>query len=636
MKNRELPISGIRVTDQFFRPLIDNAVNQVIPYQWRVLNDAEPGAEPSHAIMNFKIAAGETEGEHYGYQFQDSDLAKWLEAASYSLIYKDDSQLRADMEEAIALMERAQRPDGYMDTCYIVKKPDKQWQEIAHGHELYCAGHMLEAAVAYYQTTGSDRFLKLMDCLVDLISSVFGKEEGKKDGFPGHEEIELALMKAYRLTGKEKYLKLAEYFILNRGTVPGFKTEERFLELEKKERWLDASYYQAHKPVLEQDAAEGHAVRAMYLFTGMADVALETGDERLLAALDRLWDNVTGKRMYITGGVGSQGDGERFTIDYDLPNDTCYTETCAAIGLAMWSLRMLRLRPQSRYADIMERALYNNVLSGISRDGTHYFYVNPLSVKPDVAHYRQDLESVSTERVGWFGCACCPPNVIRTLTGLGGYLYTRFDNRVLQHLYIGNEASFDLSGYKVSLKCESAMPWKGEASICVEAERPFELGLRIPYYAKNFTITLNGSAASWENCEGYGVLTVKDGDRISIYFDMDAVFYSANPRVTEDCGRVAVVRGPLVYCAEQADNGELLHDFRVNTALGCSLKEEKILGGITTLTVHGTRSAAKAWKDHALYRPTEEAIREEATLKLIPYFLWNNRGEGEMNVWMLQ
>ena len=634
MQIRELPLAQIRVNDPFWNPLIANAVDNVIPYQWRVLNDAEPDAAPSHAIQNFRIAAGEAEGEFYGYQFQDSDLAKWLEAASFSLIYRDDPELRQHMADAIALIERAQQPDGYLDTHFIVKKPDRKWKEIAHGHELYCAGHMLEAAVACYQTTGSDRLLNVMDRLIDLIRATFGKAPGQIDGYPGHEEIELALMKAYRATGREKYLRLAEYFILNRGVAEGFKGEDRYLELKEKDKALDASYYQAHKPVLEQEDAEGHAVRAMYLFTGMADVALETGSEALLRALRTLWTHTVNRRMYITGGVGSQGDGERFTIDYDLPNDTCYTETCDAIGMAMWNLRMLRLEPDVKYADVMERALYNNVLSGISADGTHYFYVNPLMVKPDVARFRQDQSDVETQRVKWFGCACCPPNVIRTLTGLGGYIYTRDGDRVYQHLYIGNEASFDIAGGQARLTCASEMPWKGAARIVVRADAPFELALRVPGYARNFTATLNGAAADGAAEKGYLILAVKDGDAIDVRFDIQAEFYCANPRVTEDCGKAAVVRGPLVYCAEEIDNGALLQDFRLDVRQAVEEAPRDLFGGILGLTVHGTRSDAACWQEDVLYRPVGETRAVPASLRLIPYFLWNNRGEGEMTVWM--
>ncbi len=628
MTSEMIGIRQVRVHDSFWSARIHQAIDRVLPYQWRVLNDREPDAAPSHAIENFRIAARLAEGEFKGYQFQDSDLAKWIEGASYSLIYKDDPELRRHLKETIELIGKAQQPDGYLDTHYIIKKPDKKWQELAHGHELYCAGHMLEAAVAYLQATGDDSLMRIMDRLVDLIRSTFGKEEGKIDGYPGHEEIELALMKAYRLTGKEKYRDLAEFFILNRGSKPGFFSDPRFIELAKQDKALDASYYQAHKPVLEQESAEGHAVRAMYLFTGMSDVAAATGNEALKETLRKLWMNVTQKRMYVTGGVGSQGNGERFTIDYDLPNDTCYTETCAAIGLAMWSLRMLTLEPKAEYADVMERALYNNVLSGISQDGEHYFYVNPLMLKPDVAHFRVDHESVEPSRVKWFPCACCPPNVIRTLTGLGQYLYTRRERRVYQHLYIGNETEMG----DIRISCRSFMPWEGEAHIRVSSGQPFELALRVPGYAKEFAVRVNGLEAAPRMENGYAVLSLKDGDQVEVRFNMPPQVLAANPRVTEDCGKACVVRGPLVYCAEEMDNGPLLQDFRLDPSADVQVTESDMFGGIRLLQVHGTRTLEDG--DTRLYRPYGEIKRRETQFILLPYFLWNNRGEGEMTVWM--
>lgn len=630
---KEINLKNVRVNDSFWNKRIRNAVENVVPYQWRVLNDREPGAAPSHAVMNFKIAAGMEQGEFYGWQFQDSDLAKWIEAASFSLIYQDSPKIRAALEEAIGIIEKAQQPDGYLDTHYILKKPDKKWREIAMGHELYCAGHMLEAAVAYYSVTGSDRLLKVMEKNVDLIRSVFGKGEGKIDSYPGHEEIELALMKAYRATGDRKYFELADYFIENRGSKPGFLEEESFLELRSKDPAMDASYYQAHAHIRSQEAAEGHAVRAMYFFTGAADVALEKNDSTLQKALENLWRNVTGKRMYITGGVGSQGYGERFTIDYDLPNDTCYTETCAAIGLSMWALRMLRMDPDSKYADVMERALYNNVLSGISEDGEHYFYVNPLMLKPDVAKYRRDHESVEPERVKWFGCACCPPNVIRTLCGLGGYVYTQRGDAVYQHLYVGGDAVLDTSQGEARISCVSFMPWEGKAEIRYSGPAGVALCLRVPCYAEKFTILKNGQPTSFETEKGYAVLHPEDGDRFAVSFEMAARFIEANPRVTEDCGKAAVLRGPLVYCAEEADNGPLLNDFLadLNQAPAAAQREE--FGGIVGLTVKGVRTDLETWPEDALYRPAGSG-RKPAELKLIPYFLWNNRGLGEMLVWM--
>lgn len=629
---REISIKDIKVDDSFWNGRIGNAVEKAVPYQWRVLNDQEPGAVPSHAVINFKICAGLAEGKFGGFRFQDSDLAKWIEAAAYSLLYKDSPEIRAALEEVVSVIEKAQQPDGYLDTYFILEKPEERWRDIAHGHELYCAGHMLEAAVALFQVTGSSRLLQVMEKTVNLIRQVFGEGEGQLSSCPGHEEIELALMKAYRATGQEAYKELALYFIENRGAKPGFLEEPGFQNASKN-RWFQASYHQAHARIREQETAEGHAVRAMYFFTGAADAALETGDPTLKAALEKLWENVTRRRMYVTGGVGSQGEGECFTIDYDLPNDTCYTETCAAIGLAMWALRMLRLEPKEEYAAIMERALYNNVLSGISQDGEHYFYVNPLLVKPEVARFRRDHQDVEPDRVKWFGCACCPPNITRTLCGLGGYIYTRKGDAIYQHLYIGNTGEFETEQGKARLRCVSSMPWEGKAEITYSGPAGVEVYLRVPGYGENFRITKAGVPVSFTLSQGYARLCPQDGDVYTLSFDMKAQYLQANPQVLEDCGKACVQRGPLVYCAEEADNGPLLNSFTADLSQPPVLETSPLFGGVTVVKAAGSQIDWEKWPANALYAPAPAPVRP-ASLTLVPYFLWNNRGAGEMLVWM--
>lgn len=629
---REISIKDVKVDDSFWNGRIGNAVEKAVPYQWRVLNDQEPGAVPSHAVMNFKICAGLAEGEFGGFRFQDSDLAKWIEAAAYSLLYKDSPEIRAALEEVVSVIEKAQQPDGYLDTYFILEKPEERWRDIAHGHELYCAGHMLEAAVALFQVTGSSRLLTVMEKTVNLIRQVFGEGEGQISSYPGHEEIELALMKAYRATGQEAYKELALYFIENRGAKPGFLEEPGFQNASKN-RWFQASYHQAHARIREQETAEGHAVRAMYFFTGAADAALETGDPTLKAALEKLWENVTRRRMYVTGGVGSQGEGECFTIDYDLPNDTCYTETCAAIGLAMWALRMLRLEPKEEYAAIMERALYNNVLSGISQDGEHYFYVNPLLVKPEVARFRRDHQDVEPDRVKWFGCACCPPNITRTLCGLGGYIYTRKGDAIYQHLYIGNTGEFETEQGKSRLRCVSSMPWEGKAEIAYSGPAGVEVYLRVPGYGENFRITKAGAPVSFTLSQGYARLCPQDGDAYTLSFGMKAQYLQANPQVLEDCGKACVQRGPLVYCAEEADNGPLLNSFTADLSQPPVLETSPLFGGVTVVKAAGSQIDWEKWPANALYAPAPAPTRP-ASLTLVPYFLWNNRGAGEMLVWM--
>jgi len=467
----------------------------VIPYQWKLLNDKIPNVEPSHAIENFRIATGENDGEFKGMVFQDSDVAKWLEAVAYSLSTDPDESLEKQADSVIELIEKAQKPDGYLDTYFIVAKPNKEWTNLAECHELYCAGHMLEAAVAYFQATGKKKFLNVMIRFVDHIENKFGSEEGKLKGYPGHQVIELALIKLYRITGEKKYLKLAKYFVDERGQEPNYfkqewengdKTVHRHI-FEK----MDLDYLQVHKPVREQETAVGHVVRALYMYSGMVDVAVETGDTDLIEVCQRLWKNVTRKQMYITGGVGSSAHGEAFTFDYDLPNDTAYAETCAAIALVFFAWRMLQLKPKAEYADVMERALYNGVLSGMSEDGKSFFYVNPLEVVPEVCEKRNDHKHVKPVRQKWFGCACCPPNLARLLTSIGQYIYLYNDSKIYVNLYTGSTAEFNISGESIIITQETNYPWGGSVRFNIKCSQPhyFTLGLRIPGWCRKPILT---------------------------------------------------------------------------------------------------------------------------------------------------
>ncbi|MBE3115482.1 MAG: glycoside hydrolase family 127 protein, partial [Actinobacteria bacterium] len=373
----------VKINDRFWGKYIDLIKNVVIPYQWDVLNNCVNDTEPSHAIKNFKIAAGLSQGEFYGYVFQDSDVAKWLEAAGFILAINQDPELEGKADEIIDIIAKAQQDDGYLNTYFTIKEPDKRWTNIRDCHELYCAGHMIEAAVSYFEATGKRKLLDVVCRFADYIEAVFGVEPGKKRGYPGHPEIELALVKLYKITDKEKYLALAKYFIDERGKDPNYFNKEAEAKGEKADKiWgrLGLRYYQAHIPVRSQTTAEGHSVRAVYLYSGMADVAIETGDQTLIKACKKLWRNIVSKRMYITGGIGSTSCGESFTFDYDLPNDTIYAETCASIGLVFFAHRMLRMDVNNTYSDIIEKALYNSVISGISLDGKKFFYVNPLEV----------------------------------------------------------------------------------------------------------------------------------------------------------------------------------------------------------------------------------------------------------------
>ena len=625
-------LKDVRVTDGFFSDYAELVRTEVIPYQWEALNDRIPGAEKSGCIHNFRIAAGEEEGEFVGMVFQDSDLGKWLEAVAYSLTTHPDKKLEAIADDVIDLMARAQRPDGYMDTYFIIKEPHNRWKCLRDCHELYCAGHILEAAVAYYKATGKRRFLDVMKKYMDYILTVFGTEEGKLHGYPGHEEIELALCRLYDVTGEKKYLDLAQYFINQRGTEPNYFIEE--LETRGDSFHWDGNdkqgmeYFQANQPVRRQKDAVGHSVRAVYLYSGMADVAMRTQDESLKEACRTLFRSIAEKRMYVTGGIGSTYNGEAFTFDYDLPNDTAYAESCASIGLIFFMQRMLEMDGDAVYGDVMERALYNTVLSGMGLDGKAFFYVNPLEVFPEADLKDPNKHHVKIERQKWFACACCPPNIARLLADLGQYIYRKDENGVAVDLFIGSEVK--VSG-GVTLTQNSQVPFGGKVSFKLSCPNGTKLALRVrkPFWT-------DGVTCDAEMTEKNGYLVVEkvwnDGDTVFFDFAMPVRRVYASPYVRQDLGKVCLMRGPLVYCLEEADNGNNLHlvslpeESEIAPAQG-----EGVLSGMTTLKAKGLRIVPE---EGTLYRGAPCRRKEETQLTFIPYFAWANRGVGEMTVWV--
>ncbi|WP_139904795.1 glycoside hydrolase family 127 protein [Clostridium thermarum] len=645
INSKLVSLKNVNIDDRFWSGYQKLVREVVIPYQWEALNDNIPDAAPSHAIKNFRIAAKEEDGEFGGMVFQDSDVAKWLEAVGYSLAINPDPDLEALADKTIDLIEKAQLPDGYLNTFFTIKAPEKRWTNLQECHELYCAGHMMEAAVAYYCGTGKKKLLNIMCRFANHIDSVFGTEPGKLRGYDGHQEIELALIKLYKATGEEKYLKLAKYFIDERGQEPHFFQQE----WEKRGRishWSgrvsdkpNESYHQSHKPVREQTEAIGHAVREVYMLTGMADVAAETGDTDLLEACRRLWDDIVNRQMYITGGVGSTSHGEAFSFDYDLPNDTIYAETCASIGLIFFAQRMLQLEAKATYADVMERALYNTLLGSMSKDGRHFFYVNPLEVWPEASEKNPSRAHVKPVRQKWFGCACCPPNVARLLTSLGEYIYTYNNDTIYTHLYIGGDATIQMGKEEINLTMETDYPWKGNIKIklSMENEKAFNLALRIPGWCNNAEVIINGDVLDLTSkiSNGYAVIsnTWKDGDSIEFNLEITPEFIQANPKVRADAGKVAIQRGPLVYCLEETDNGGNLNALSIDTYAG--LKEEydeNLLGGAVIIKAKGSRLDETGWNND-LYRPFKEGSKQ-VELKAIPYFLWGNRKPGEMIVWI--
>lgn len=628
---QSVALRDVQVADGFFSRYADLVREEVIPYQWEALNDRVPGAEKSGCLRNFRIAAGQEAGEFTGMVFQDSDIGKWLEAVAYSLTTHPDAALERTADEVIELLEAAQREDGYLDTYFIVKDPKNRWKCLRDCHELYCAGHLLEGAVAYWQATGKDRFLNVMRRYVDYIATVFGRGEGQMRGYPGHEEIELTLCKLYDVTGEKKYLDLAAYFIDERGRDPKYFLEERKTRGDAF-HWEgnDAQgmeYFQSHAPVREQTEAVGHAVRAVYLYSGMADVAMRTGDEGLLEACRRLYRNIADKRLYVTGAIGSTYIGEAFTFDYDLPNDTAYAETCASVGLIFFMKRMLEADGAAEYGDMMERALYNTVLAGMAMDGKSFFYVNPLEVFPEADEKDPSKRHVKTVRQKWFACACCPPNVARLLADLGSYIYRRKGSAVTADLFIGSRLALPGGAELIQT---SEVPFGGKVTFTLRgAAQGFSLRVRCPEWAEGVTCT-----APCRKENGYIAIQKdwQDGDSVTLVFGMEPRRIYANPLVRQDAGKVCLMRGPLVYCLEEADNGANLHLLRLPEGEPVeAVRGEGALFGMTLLRAKGRRFVPHGSK---LYAPDRQGREEEARLTFVPYFAWGNRDKGEMAVYV--
>ncbi len=642
-----LSLAQVKIQSSFWEPYRKLVKEVVIPYQWEVLNDRIPEAEPSHVMRNLRIAAGLEEGEFYGYFFQDTDLAKWLEAVAYSLQTDPDAELEKIADGAIALIEQAQQPDGYLNSYFTVKAKGKRWTNLQECHELYTAGHFIEAGVAYYQATGKPKLLDIVCRFADYIDSVFGPEPGKLQGYDGHQEIELALVRLYKATGNKRYLMLSKFFLDARGKEPYFFTAE----WEKRGRvtyWENIvqkapgdmrEYNQTHQPVREQTEAVGHAVRLIYMLNGMAGVAKETDDAGLLQACQTLWENITQKQMYITGGIGSACIGEAFTFDYDLPNDTIYAETCASVGLINFAQKMLQMENKRFFADVIETALFNIIPGSMARDGKHYFYVNPLEVWPEASRKNPGKLHVKPVRQKWYGCACCPPNLARLITSLGQYIYTVGDNALYIHQYIGSEVTVDLGGETVKVSQKSDYPWNGDIrfDLSMKAPKEFTVGLRIPGWCREASLHINGEIVGVAEMEEDGYVLIKrswnDGDTLELQLEMPIRLMEANPLVRANAGKVAIQKGPVVYCLEAADNGDNLS--AISVPYNANLKavfEAGLLGGVTAIYGEGFRSCMDGW-ENTLYRPVQSE-RKPVQLKAVPYCVWGNRKPGEMLVWI--
>ncbi len=610
MKLSEVPFTQVTIADRFWKPRRDT--NRKVS-----LKHSLDQLEKTNNLRNFDLAAqGKREG-YSGPVFMDSDLYKTLEAVAYSLATDPDPALEARIDGMIARIAAAQRPNGYLNTWYEVNAPDQTFTNLRDNHELYCAGHLFEAAVAHVQATGKRTLLTIATKYADHLVATFGDGPGKRPGYCGHPEIELALVKLWRATGNKAYFDLAAYFVNARGS-HFFAVEHRTPDAE-----YDGAYFQDDVPIREHKNIKGHAVRAAYLMSGVVDVAAETGDQGLLDMVNRVWRNTSRKNTYITGGIGPSAHNEGFTADYDLPNLTAYQETCASVALALWNHRMNLLTGDAKYADIVETSLYNGVLDGVSVDGKRFFYVNPLESMG--THHRSD----------WFGCACCPPNVARTLSSLGGYAYATDADGLTVNLYVQGGVNTKIGSGAVKVDVKTDYPWDGKVTLTLkpEAPRTFSLRLRIPAWCEKWSISA-GAPTRWPMENGYVVVRKqwKPGDVVTLTLDMPARRVEANPNVTANRGLAAVQRGPLVYCLEAVDQKAPVADLYLPMEALLQPKERPdLFGGITTLEGTAYTAGQSEWGPR-LYQSARKPRPTHVTA--IPYAFWDNREAGAMRVWV--
>jgi len=575
--------------------------------------------------------------------------ATWLEATAYSLTAHPDPKLEKKVEAAIDSIRQAQDKEGFISGSRKRLDSRECWSNLRDNHRLYGIGHLIEAAVAYHEATGKRRFLDVMRRCVDHVATVFGPGKKQRRGYPGHEEIELALVRLYRATGESKYLALAKFFIDERGRQPHYFDMEARSRGERPEDYIYKTYEysQSHVPVREQRKAVGHAVRAMCLYCAMTDVAVLTNDKTLLNACGRLWRNGTQKRMHITGGIGPARSNEGFTLDYDLPNEGAYLETCAAVGLVLWAHRMLHAAKDARYADVMERALYNGAISGVSLDGKTFFYGNPLAAHPGFDGNGQFVrEGFHYRRSEWFSCACCPPNIARLIAQVPRLVCSHATRAVYVHLYAESSARVQVAGQIVELAQKTNYPWSGRIRLSVHPQRPatWTLALRIPGWCRNARMKVNGKAVKVAEILRKGYARIRrrwnKGDKVELVLQMLPERVEAHPAARHNCGRIALQRGPLVYCLEEADNGEGLNCIVLPRKARLAAKRDSsppggpwgLPGAPVVITASGKRQKREDWKN-ALYRPAGAGMTP-ATIKAVPYFMWANRKPGEMLVWM--
>lgn len=624
-----VPFTHIQFTDAFWAPRIE--VNRRVSLRHIYRKLVETGR-----IDAFDLNFTRPVPSSVLLIFGDSDPAKWLEAASYSLATHPNPELEALVDEVADKVISAQQPDGYLNTHFIHIQPEMRWKNLRDWHEMYCAGHMMEGAVAHYEATRDPKLINALSRYADHIDETFGPEPGKKRGYCGHPEIELALVRLYKATGNRRYLELASYFVNERGQQS--ETQPHYYDTEAVERGEDPrafwaksyEYNQSHQPLREQAKVVGHAVRAMYLLSAAADLASENDDASLLETCDRLWDNLVNYRMYLTGGIGPSRHNEGFTTDYDLPDETAYAETCATIGLIMWNHRLLQFVGNRKFADVLERGIYNGFLSGVSLDGTRFLYENPLSTAGD------------RHRAEWFPCPCCPPNVARNIASIGNYFYSTSPVALWVHLFAGCRAALKLGGQEVTVQQETTYPWEGAVKFSFMMDQPeeFTLHLRVPAWCSSFHISVNGvEEACTPEANGYLALQRlwKNGDVVEYVMDMPIQTVFANPAIRQLEGRVAIQRGPIVYCLEGTDHNNIILD-RIQVDAGSIAAgfttefRPDFLGGVVVIHGKGELIDDAGW-ENALYR-SQPSRMKNIDLLAVPYCVWDNREPGEMRVWL--
>jgi DUF1680 family protein len=628
-----VPFTSVKFTDKFWTPRIETNRTVTIPASFE-------RCVSTGRVKNFEMAAAKSGKFCTTYPFDDTDIYKTIEGASYSLALRPDKKLDAYMDSLITIVGKAQEPDGYLYTARTIDPvhpqswagPERWVNEDKMSHELYNSGHMFEAAAAHFMATGKRNFLNIALKNADLLVATFGP--GKRGVAPGHEIVEMGLVRLYRITNKVEYLNLAKFFIDQRG--------KKAYNKKSKNVWENGVYFQDDKPVVDQDEAEGHAVRAMYLYAGMADVAALTGDKQYLAAIDKIWDNMVTKKMYVQGSIGAKGDGERFGDNYELPNATAYNETCAAIGSVFWNQRMFLLHGDAKYIDVLEKTLYNGLISGIGLDGKSFFYTNAMQITTGFTH--ADAEPA---RSGWFTCSCCPTNLVRLIPAIPGYVYAQKGNDVYVNLFISGTGNLKVNGKALNIVQQNNYPWDGGLAFIVNPASAMEMNLkiRIPGWARNeavpsdlysyqqssnnkVEIKLNGKPVEYTVQNGYATISKKwkAGDKVDVTLPMEVRRVVANAQIKEDIGKIALQRGPIMYCAEWADNGGKTSNLIIPSSTTFQPEfNAGLLNGVTVL-----KGNVKQVNVDASGENVSTANKE---LIAIPYYSWANRGKGEMMVW---